>query len=39
MSSRIKWLKNCPKVFKLVYYKRYVDEIFVLFDKPEQVLP
>ena len=32
------WLKNCPKSFKSVYYKRYVDDIFVLFEKPEQVL-
>ena len=31
-------LKNCPKSFKPVYYKRYVDDIFVLFEKPEQVL-
>ena len=31
------WLKNCPKAFKPVYYKRYVDDIFVLFEKPEQV--
>ena len=30
------WLKNCPKSFKPVYYK-YVDDIFVLFEKPEQV--
>ena len=30
------WLKNCPKSFKPVYYK-YVDCIFVLFEKPEQV--
>ena len=30
-------LKNCPKSFKPVYYKRYVDDIFVLFEKPEQV--
>ena len=28
------WLKNCPKSFKPVYYKRYVDNIFVLFEKP-----
>ena len=33
------WLKNCPKSFKPVYYKRYVDDIFVLFEKPEQVSP
>ena len=32
------WLKNCPKIFKPVYHKRYVDDIFVLFKKPEQVL-
>ena len=32
------WLKNYSKTFKLVYYKRYVDDSFVLFEKPEQVL-
>ena len=32
------WLKNCLKSFKPVYYKRYVDDILVLFEKPEQVL-
>ena len=32
-----KWLKNCPKSVKPVYYKRYVDDIFMLFEKPEQV--
>ena len=31
-------LKNCPKAFKPVYYKRYADDIFGLFEKPEQVL-
>ena len=36
---KTKWLKNRPKAFKPVYYKGYVDDIFVLFDKPEQVLP
>ena len=29
------WLKDCPKDFKSVYYKRYVDDIFVLFNKLE----
>ena len=29
------WLKDCPKDFKPVYYKRYVDDIFVSFNKPE----
>ena len=27
------WLKNCPKSLKPVYYKRYVNDIFVLFEK------
>ena len=26
-----KWLEQCPDKFKLVYYRRYVDDIFVLF--------
>ena len=25
------WLNNCPDEFKPVYYKRYVDDLFVLF--------
>ena len=29
------WLKDCPKHFRPFSYKRYVDDIFVLFDKPE----
>ena len=29
------WLKDCPKDFKPVFYKRYVDDILVLFNKPE----
>ena len=32
------WLKNCPKAFKPVYYKRYVDDIFVLFEKPDLLI-
>ena len=31
------WLKNGPKSLKTVYYKRYVYDIFALFEKPEQV--
>ena len=31
------WLSDCPKHFKPVCYKRYVDDIFVLFKKPEHV--
>ena len=32
------WLKNYQRFFKPVYYKRYIDDIFVLFKKPEQDL-
>ena len=34
-----KWPNDCPKKFKLVFYKRYVDDIFVLFKRPEHVKP
>ena len=30
-----KWLNDCPKKFKPVFYKRYVDDIFLLFKRPE----
>ena len=32
------WLKNGPKSFKLVSYKRYVNDIFVLLERPEPIL-
>ena len=31
------WLENCPKDFKPVFYKRYVDDIFLLFRAPEHL--
>ena len=31
----IKWLEQCPKEFKPVFYRRYVDDIFVLFELAE----
>ena len=31
------WLKECPDQFKPVYYKRYVDDIIVLFKCKEHV--
>ena len=34
-----KWLNDCPEKFKRVFYKRYVDYIFVLFKRPEHVKP
>ena len=30
--------KNCPKTFQPGYYKRYVKNNFLLFEKVEQVL-
>ena len=31
------WLQNCPSDFKSYYYRRYVDDIFVLFTSPEHL--
>ena len=31
------WLTNCPEDFKPVFYRRYVDDIFVLFRSPEHI--
>ena len=31
----IKWLEQCPSEFKPVFYRRYVDDIFVLFEWTE----
>ena len=32
-----KWLETCPKEFKPLYFKRYVDDIFCLFTSENQV--
>ena len=32
-----KWLTNCPLEFKPIYYRRYVDDIFVLFSHQEHL--
>ena len=29
------WLNYCPYEFKPVYYRRYVDDILVLFRSPD----
>ena len=34
-----KRFNDCPEKFKPVFYKRYVDDIFVLFKRPEHVKP
>ena len=31
------WLQNCPSDFKPHYYRRYVDDIFVLFTSPKHI--
>ena len=31
------WLDDCPDEFKPVYYKRYEDDIFVLFRSPHHL--
>ena len=32
-----KWLDSCPKQFKCSYYTRYVDDVFCLFEREDQV--
>ena len=31
------WLKNCPLQYKPKFYRRYVDDIFLMFQKKEHV--
>lgn len=31
------WLDECPASFKPLYYRRYVDDIFVLFSSPDHL--
>ena len=33
------WLSDCPAEYKPVYYRRYVDDIFVLFKSPDHLQP
>ena len=33
------WLDNCPSHFKSIVYRRYVDDIFVLFSSKEHLQP
>ena len=30
-----KWLRDCPNDFRPVFYRRYIDDIFVLFSSPD----
>ena len=36
-SYEMKWLEQCPNEFKLVFYRRYVDDVFVLFESAEHL--
>ena len=33
----INWLNNCPQEFKQVFYRRYVDDIFILFKSNDHL--
>ena len=33
----MKWLEQCPNEFKPVFYRRYIDDIFVLFKSAEHI--
>ena len=33
----MKWLEQCPNEFKPVFYRRYVDDIFVLLESTEHL--
>ena len=33
----MKWVEQWPNKFKPVFYRRYVDDIFVLFESVEQL--
>ena len=34
-SFESKWFRDCPNDFKPVFYRRYIDDIFVLFSSPD----
>ena len=31
------WLENCPREFKPIIYRRYVDDTFMIFEREEQI--
>ena len=34
-SFKTKWLVDCPNDFKHVFYRRYIDDAFVLFSSTD----
>ena len=37
--NEIIWLANCPPEFKPLYYRRYVDDTFLIFKNPSHIEP
>ena len=35
----INWLSNCPPLFKPIFYRRYVDDTFLIFNHRSHILP
>lgn len=33
------WLSDSPRMFKPLFYRRYVDDCFLLFQSPDHVFP
>ena len=33
----VKWLEQCPKEFEPIFYRKYVNYIFVLFESAEYI--
>ena len=33
----VKWLEQCPKEFKPIFYRKYIDDIFVLFESAKHL--
>ena len=31
------WLQNCPSKFKPIFYRRYIDDTFILFKNPRHI--
>ena len=37
MKKKTNWFNNCPQGFKPVFYRRYVDDIFMLFKSNDHL--
>ena len=34
-----RWLNNCPTHFKPLFYKRYIDDLIIIFQQPSHIQP